>query len=69
MPKYITIKYYDENELAKKPYHAPENSAWYGVFAAEAKTFLPNSIDIILLELRWAIPVVFTVNYFHDLEF
>ena len=71
MPKYITIKYYTENELAKEPYQATENSAGYDVFAAEAKTIFnwPNSIDIILLELRWAIPMVFTVNCFHDLGF
>ena len=56
MPKYITIKYYTENELAKEPYQATENSAGYDVFAAETKTFLQNSVDIISLELRWAIP-------------
>ena len=56
MSKYITIKYYTENELANEPYQATENSAGYDVFAAEIKTFLPNSVDIILLELRWAIP-------------
>ena len=56
MSKYITIKYYTENELANEPYQATENSAGYDVFAAEIKTFLPNSVDIISLELRWAIP-------------
>ena len=56
MPKYITIKYYTENELGKEPYQATENSAGYDVFAAETKTFLQNSVDIISLELRWAIP-------------
>ena len=60
MPKYITIKYYTENELAKEPYQATENFVGYNVFAAETKTFLPNSVDIISLELRWAIP-----NGFH----
>ena len=55
MPKYITIKNDTENELEKEPYQATENSAGYDVFAAEAKTFLPNSVDIISLELRWAI--------------
>ena len=59
VPKYITIKYYTENELAKEPYQATENSAGYDAFAAETKTFLPNSVDIILLILRWAIPNVF----------
>ena len=51
-----SIKYYTENELAKEPYQATENSAGYDVFAAETKTLLPNSVDIISLELRWAIP-------------
>ena len=69
MPKYITIKNDTENELEKEPYQATENSAGYDVFAAEIKTFLPNSVDIISLELRWAIPMVFMVKCFHDLEF
>ena len=56
MPKYITIKYYTENELAKEPYQVTENSAGYDVFVAETKSFLPNSIDIISLELRWNSP-------------
>ena len=46
MPKYITIKYYTENELAKEPYQATENSAGYNVFAAETKTFLPNLVTL-----------------------
>ena len=54
MLKYITNKYYTENELAKEPDQVTEDSAGYDVFAAE--TFLPNSVDIISLELRWAIP-------------
>ena len=56
MPKYITIKYNTEKELAKEPYQVTENSAVYDVFAAETKMLLPNSVDIISLELRWAIP-------------
>ena len=27
MPKYITIKYYTENQLAKEPYQATKNFA------------------------------------------
>ena len=64
MPKYITIKYHTENELAKEPYQVTENSAGYDVFAVETKTFLANSVDIILLELRWAIPNGFYRNLF-----
>ena len=56
MPKYITIKYNTEKELAKEYYQVTENSAVYDVFAAETKMLLPNSVDIISLELRWAIP-------------
>ena len=51
MSKDIAIKYYTEDELAKEPYRATENSAGYDVFAAETRTFLPNSVDIISLEL------------------
>ena len=39
MPKYITIKYYTENELAKEAFQATENSVGYDVFVAETKTF------------------------------
>ena len=39
MSKYITVKYYTENEFAKEPYQATEHSAGYDVFAAEIKTF------------------------------
>ena len=52
MSKDIAIKYYTEDELAKEPDQATENSAAYDVFAAETRTFLPNSVGIISLELR-----------------
>ena len=53
--KYITVKYYAENEFAKEPCQVTEDSAGYDVFAAETKFFLPNSVDTLLLVLRWAI--------------
>ena len=53
--KYITVKYYAENEFAKEPCQATEDSAGYDVFAAETKFFLPNSVDTLSLVLRWAI--------------
>ena len=59
MSKYITVKYYTENELAKELYQASEHSAGYDVFAAETKTFLPKTVDTISLELRWAIATGF----------
>ena len=49
MSKYITVYYYAENEFAKEPYQATEDSAWY----------LPKSVDTLSLELRWAIPTGF----------
>ena len=59
MSKYITVKYYAENEFTKESCQATGDSAGYDVFAAETKTFLPKSVDILLLELRWAIPTGF----------
>ena len=59
MSKYIAVKYYAENEFAKEPHQATEDSAGYDAFAAETKTFLPKSVDTISLELRWTIPTGF----------
>ena len=56
MSKQITIKYYSESESSREPYQATEDSAGYDLFTAETKTFLPNSVVTILLDLRWAIP-------------
>ena len=56
MSKYITVKYFAEREYAKEPYLAIEGAAGYDMFAAEAKTLLPESTDTISLDLRWAIP-------------
>ena len=56
MSKYITVKYYTENKFAKEPYQTTGHSAWYDVFTGETKTFLPNTVDTNLLELRCAIP-------------
>ena len=52
MSKYITVKYFAETEFAKEPYQATEGAVGYGFFAAETKTFLPNSVDTISLDLR-----------------
>ena len=59
MSKEISIKYYSESESARKPYQATQGSAGYDLFAAETKTFLPNSVGTISLDLRWAIPTRF----------
>ena len=56
MPKQIVIKYFEESVFAKEPVKATEGSAGYDLFAAEAKTIVPNSSQIICLDLRWAIP-------------
>ena len=57
--KQITIKCYSESESSREPYQATEDSAGYDLFAAETKTFLPNSVGTISLDLRWAIPTGF----------
>ena len=59
MSKQITIKYYSESESSREPYQATEESAGYDLFAAETKTFLPNSFGTISIELRWTIPTGF----------
>ena len=59
MSKYITVKYYTVSEFAKEPHQPTEDSAGYDLFAAETKTFLPKTVDTLLLELRWAIPTGF----------
>ena len=56
MSTQITIKYYSESQSSREPYQATEDSAGYDLFTAETKTFLPNSVATILLDLRWAIP-------------
>ena len=59
MSEYITVKYFPESEFAKEPYQATEDAAGYDLLAAETKTFLPNSVDTIALDLRWPIPIGF----------
>ena len=56
MSKQIVVKYFQESEFAKEPCQATEGSAGYDLYAAETKTFLPNSADTVSVELRWAIP-------------
>ena len=56
MPKQIEIKYFEESVFAKEPVKATEGSAGYDLFTAEAKTIVPNSSQIVCLDLRWAIP-------------
>ena len=63
--KYISSKYFKESQYAKIPYQATEGSAGHDLFAAETKTFLPSSVDIISLDLRWAIPPGFYGKVFH----
>ena len=56
MTEKTTIKYFLDNEFAKVPFQASEDAAGYDLFAAEAKTLLPNSCNSIELELKMAIP-------------
>ena len=59
MSEYITVKYFSESEFAKEPYQATEDADGYDLFAVETKALLPNSVDTIPLDLRWAIPTGF----------
>ena len=43
MSKYVTVKYYAENQFTKESCQATGDSAGYDVFAAETKTFLPKA--------------------------
>ena len=52
MSKQITVKYFEESEFAKEPCQATEGSAGYDLYAAETKTFLPNSAGTLSLDLR-----------------
>ena len=56
MPKQMVIKYFEERVFAKEPVKATERSTRYDLFAAEAKTIVPNSSQIVCLDLRWEIP-------------
>ena len=56
MIKKIVIKYFVESVFAKEPVKATEGSAGYDLFAAEAKTIVPNSSQIVCLDLRWTVP-------------
>ena len=67
LSKYITIKYFEESQYAKVPYQATEGSTGYDLFAAETKTLLPSSVDIISLDLRWEIPPGFYGKLFPHL--
>ena len=53
MSKQIPIKYYSESESSREPYQATEDSAGYDLFAAETKTFVPNSVGTISLDLNF----------------
>ena len=69
MSKQIVVKYFQESEFAKEPCQATEGSAGYDLYAAETKTFLPNSADTVSIELRWAIPSGFFGKIFPRLVF
>ena len=64
MTEKTTIKYFLDNEFAKVPFQASEDAAGYDLFAAEAKTLLPNSCNSIELELKMAIPKVIMERFF-----
>ena len=65
----FTVKYYPESDEAKVSFYANPDAAGYGLYAPEEKNILLKSNAIVSLDLRWAIPKVFTVKYFHRLDF
>ena len=56
MSEKLTIKYFPENEFAKKPFRASEDAAAYDVLASEAKTILPKTNAHIPLDFKMTIP-------------
>ena len=70
MSKQVVVKYYSEFYQKKdkpekyEPYKASEDAAGYGVFAAETKIILPNSVASISLEVIWAIPSGYYGKFF-----
>ena len=56
MLKIINVKYFAETVFAKEPQKATEEAAGYDLFAAEAKTIVPEKNDLLCLDLRWVIP-------------
>ena len=56
MSKQIVVKYFEESKFAEEPRQGTEDSAGYDLYAAEARAILPNSVDTVSIELRWAIP-------------
>ena len=64
MSEKLTIKYFPENEFAKKPFRASEDAAAYDVLASEANTILPKKNVCIRLDLKMAIPKCFYGNIF-----
>ena len=64
MSKTVNVKYFAVTVFAKKPQKATEESAGYDLYAAEAKTILPDKNDLVCLDLRWAIPKGFCGRIF-----
>ena len=56
MSKQIVVKYFKASEFAKEPEQITEGSAGYDLYVADTRTILPNCVETILLDLRWAVP-------------
>ena len=50
------VPYFPESDKCKVPYKATPDAAAYDLYAAENKKILLNSLAIVLLDLRIAIP-------------
>ena len=55
----IQVKYFLESEFGQEPKQGTSESAGYDLFAAMAKTILPQQSGLVSLDLRWAIPKSF----------
>ena len=55
----IQVKYFLESEFGQEPKQGTSESAGYDLFAAMAKTILPQQSGLVSLDLRWAVPKSF----------
>ena len=60
----LSVKFFPESDTCQGPTKATEDSAGFDLYAAEAKTILPNNLEIVSLELRRKIPKGFYQKIF-----
>ena len=62
----LSVKFFPESDTCQLPTKATEDSAGFDLYAAEAKTILPNDLEIVSLELRRKIPKGFYHKIFSE---